>query len=98
MKKHENGKIEKNYKYKKYALGNIRINEFLKLFKFSFKLYIILLLFISVQGKKFNFHNKGNIKNLLSINSQINEDSKCLIFNKEISKCTECYPSFILIN
>ena len=39
-----------------------------------------------------------DIRNLLSINYQINEDNKCSIFNKEINKCTECYPSFILNN
>ena len=91
-------KSEKNNKYRKYKLGKLRRNEFLKLFTSSFKLYIALLLFISVQGKKFNINNKSNIRNILGTNNQINEDSKCLIFNKEINKCTECYPSFILIN
>ncbi len=36
MKKHENSKTENTYKYKKYALGKLRINEFLKLLTFSF--------------------------------------------------------------
>ena len=98
MKNHENSKSEKYNKYRKYVLGKSRRNEFLKLFASSFKLYIVLLLFISIQGKKLNINNKNNIKNALSSNNQINEDNKCLIFNKEINECTECYPSFILIN
>ena len=98
MKNHKNGKSEKNFKYMKYIIGKSRRNELLKFFASSFKLYIVLLLFISMQGKRFNIDNKSNIRNLLSTNSQINEDNKCLIFNEETNKCTECPPSFILIN
>ena len=90
MENYKNDKLEESYKYIKYIIIKSRRNEFLKLFTSSFKLFIALLLFISVQGKKININDRRDIRNLLNINYQISEVSKCLNFNKETNKCTEC--------